>query len=285
MINYYKILGVDDFADLQQIKAAYRNKAKLYHPDIATSAEAEDIFKLINQANGILSNPASKVVYDQKLKAAQLYSRINPAIKKRKFPAKEDILNWAKKELEEEKKEYQESNNFFAYKWRIILSAAAGLLGLGIAFINWFTNELDHDFFYIILGFTLFVFSLLLFTQVVYKKLRMDYLHGNKKFKNYENVAVYGFIISLIAGPAMVVGLSAIKKEVYLRWSSNQTIARIISYDFSKVTYGFTDNHGHKIVKIQQVPSNAGISVSQEWIHIKYSTYDPRITEIETGRP
>jgi len=48
----YVILGISENATKQEIKKAYRNLAKIYHPDLAllNKEEAEEIFKRINRA-------------------------------------------------------------------------------------------------------------------------------------------------------------------------------------------------------------------------------------------
>ena len=43
--NYYKILGIDKFATERDIKKAFREKAKLYHPDKNNSPDAEQKFR------------------------------------------------------------------------------------------------------------------------------------------------------------------------------------------------------------------------------------------------
>ena len=58
--DYHKILGIETNADLQEIKKAYRKKAKMYHPDKNKHPLAEDAFILVNEAYIMLSNPASK---------------------------------------------------------------------------------------------------------------------------------------------------------------------------------------------------------------------------------
>ncbi|MCG8582747.1 MAG: DnaJ domain-containing protein [Bacteroidales bacterium] len=50
MNDYYQILNVPAGASLEQIKKAYRKKAKLYHPDINKAADAHEQFILINEA-------------------------------------------------------------------------------------------------------------------------------------------------------------------------------------------------------------------------------------------
>jgi curved DNA-binding protein len=62
--DYYAILGVPRNATPEQIKEAYRRLAKEYHPDKNPSPEAEEMFKLINEAYYVLSDPTSKAEYD-----------------------------------------------------------------------------------------------------------------------------------------------------------------------------------------------------------------------------
>jgi curved DNA-binding protein CbpA len=42
--DYYKLLGLQQGCSLDDIKKAYRKKARLYHPDINPAPEAKDIF-------------------------------------------------------------------------------------------------------------------------------------------------------------------------------------------------------------------------------------------------
>jgi hypothetical protein len=63
--DYYQILEVPLTASQEEIRAAYRRMAKLYHPDKnAGDAEAEEKFKQINEANEVLSYEILKDEYD-----------------------------------------------------------------------------------------------------------------------------------------------------------------------------------------------------------------------------
>lgn len=63
--DYYQLLEVPATASKEEIRAAYRRLAKLYHPDKnAGNAQAEEKFKLINEANEILSNDILRQEYD-----------------------------------------------------------------------------------------------------------------------------------------------------------------------------------------------------------------------------
>ena len=64
--DYYEVLGVDKGADDAAIKRAYRSLAKKYHPDLSPGdKDAEEKFKEVNEAYGVLSDADKKAKYDQ----------------------------------------------------------------------------------------------------------------------------------------------------------------------------------------------------------------------------
>ena len=65
--NYYKILGLDtNRVSIEEIKVAYRQAAKKYHPDLNVGDKlAEERIKDINEAYRTLSSPLSKRKYDR----------------------------------------------------------------------------------------------------------------------------------------------------------------------------------------------------------------------------
>ena len=65
--DYYKILGLEtNKVTPEQIKVAYREQAKKYHPDVNVgNKNAEDRFKDINEAYRVLSEVNSKRKYDR----------------------------------------------------------------------------------------------------------------------------------------------------------------------------------------------------------------------------
>lgn len=68
-MDYYQTLGVKYSASYEEIKRAYRRLAVLYHPDKNRDPAAENIFKSINEAYDVLSDPAKKRVYDLRLQS------------------------------------------------------------------------------------------------------------------------------------------------------------------------------------------------------------------------
>ena len=69
MRTHYSVLGVARDADLEQIRAAYRNLAKKYHPDLNHGdSHAAMLFNRIHDSYNVLSDPFRRGLYDAQLR-------------------------------------------------------------------------------------------------------------------------------------------------------------------------------------------------------------------------
>lgn len=88
--NYYDILGVDKTASEKEIKRAYRQLARKFHPDKnPDDKSAEEKFKEINEAYEVLGNQENRAKYDQLGRSYHRYQQMGGA------PGGFDFSQWA----------------------------------------------------------------------------------------------------------------------------------------------------------------------------------------------
>ena len=85
--NYWSLLGVSPECDATELKLAFRKEARKWHPDLnKNDVNAEERFKLINEAYAILSDPKKRKEWENKNKK-------NQDIFENRFPTYEEYLD------------------------------------------------------------------------------------------------------------------------------------------------------------------------------------------------
>ncbi|NNE12834.1 MAG: DnaJ domain-containing protein, partial [Ilumatobacter sp.] len=78
--THYEILGVPADASSDRIRAAYRDRARRYHPDRNARADGRaDAMAAVNEAYRVLSDPDRRLGYDRTLGGPSARSAPFPA--------------------------------------------------------------------------------------------------------------------------------------------------------------------------------------------------------------
>src|SRR5689334_6991923 len=63
--DYYEVLGIQRGASPEEIKRAYRQRARETHPDVNREPSAAQAFKEVNEAYEVLNDPQKRAAYDR----------------------------------------------------------------------------------------------------------------------------------------------------------------------------------------------------------------------------
>lgn len=123
-MTYYDTLGVPRYVTPDQIKSAYRDQMKFFHPDVFYGSPyvADVKSKQLNEAYAVLSVPAKRYEYDEKLYADDkahlqdvLKSRDNLRAQSAKDKSdNEKYVSFIRSELEKSTRKYQKFRGFAA---------------------------------------------------------------------------------------------------------------------------------------------------------------------------
>ncbi len=130
--NYYQILGVPEKASLEDIKKAYRNKAKFLHPDKNKGPDAHENFILLNEAYEYLQNLKTGKLYDTSKNTYTARRKAKPTTEEWKNTEREKARERARKYA---KMQYQEFIKTDFYKSIESLDTIASHLGLFMALV------------------------------------------------------------------------------------------------------------------------------------------------------
>ena len=154
MMDFYELLGINKDATHEEIKKAYRDMVKKYHPDVNKSDEASKIIISLNEAKETLLDDDKRCEYDK------LLNEINHS----KTYSNDSTSYSAKKE--EYKENYSES---YVTRWQFLMTYLNfGKDKLGIKFLKTIIVIINYLVFFIIKAFTLiFIFLLEVFENLI----------------------------------------------------------------------------------------------------------------------
>ena len=69
--DFYSVLDIDPETDKEEIRKAYLQLARLYHPDVSKAPDARERFEEINHAYSILSDDELRFSYNLYFTGAQ----------------------------------------------------------------------------------------------------------------------------------------------------------------------------------------------------------------------
>lgn len=147
-MNPYAILGVSTNATDLEIKSAYRNLVKRYHPDRRSPEASHDQIVAINYAYDILSDPEKRAQYDRGF--ATIFLEPEP----QEDPMEAYKREYKRKRWEREKHEREQK---LARK-KAIYGVMRGIhipvlfFGVGLMITDWLTDE-SIVFFHVVMSF------------------------------------------------------------------------------------------------------------------------------------
>lgn len=204
MIDYYELLGIKNDASVEEIKKAYRDMVKKYHPDINKSSDASKIIISLNEAKETLLDEDKRKEYDELLNEIK-YS-------KQYTTSKEN--NTYKEKTKEYKENYSES---YVTRWQFLMTYFKfGKDKVIFKIIKTFLVILNYLFFLFIKIFALIVlFIVEVFEEIIDYAVGIIVLLGILSIFVLEQDISMGIILILIGVIIMLI------KEIILNKSLN----------------------------------------------------------------
>jgi curved DNA-binding protein CbpA len=285
MVNYYKILDLENYASVEQVKQAYKAKIKVLHPDVNPNKDAEEITQYLNLAKDQLGTPTAKDEYDKNLRLAyinEIYRLQNLQKNRTPFPSisiRERLAQMDEYRKLQIKDKYERGLTKFPFWMRVFGLITVSLWGLQIIYSNYFLYYGSLDRVRIILGFVLFSIAIMLaaneaYTRHVAKSIERPYRY------NFETAIAWIFVFGFILGPASVAGLNTWRKSYHLTHHYDYAFARI-HYAESNVDGAVLEYHieGERYIHRVSKEIKEILVLPNSQTIIKYAKVNPLICE------
>ncbi len=270
-INYYKLLNLPDFAEVQEVKSAFRKLALQLHPDRNKDPQAAIEFKKVLEAYECLGDVSKKSIYDQRLKLGFPFDfkSIAPdfdelAEKKKRYAA----MRKERDDLQEVVNitHYENSLRQLAFGWRVLLLVLLQITGIFYVVSDWYQKGIK-----ITLGMMLFFFTSLVLWNELYKHFWHKSITSVEK--RYDRQAYSRFLGLFFGGILLMFCLILVKKHWHLH-NFGKVIYANVHPQQKMITYQFNDAEFNE--KVFQLPDDLKVT---HQVLIKISTKEPEIWE------
>ncbi len=270
MLNYYTILRIQETANTEEIKSAYRALAKQYHPDLnPNNSIAEEYFKKINEAHAVLSDPIKRNWYNLMLKGNQVRHQVDP----RKYGTRRST-NPSHSYPNNANEAEEESNTPFWLKQLVYILAI--LWSLLVIYNNWFVTYEGYEVAKVVLSFMFLLVVSYFYINILYNRWRL----GNPSF-NPESRSLRWFLIVLFLTIPAFFLLGMARKSIQLQLYPKYTEGRIIAYERRSntiwVSVLYFDEYNNAFMKELNFVCEMPFKNNDYKIQIKYSRLEPRI--------
>jgi len=291
LINYYKILGLENYASVAVVKVAYKKLIKQYHPDVSSDPDAEEMTRYLNLAKDFLGSQESKDNYDRQLKLAylieinRLRNQSNQSKPKKNTYWKSLSVDERKSRIDEARKikikeKYERGLSVFPLLYRLFGIIVFLVWGLQVMFSNYFLSYTANAYIWAVLGYFIFGGTLAVSASEAYTYLTTKSLHKPIGF-NFEKWIAVSFVSLFLFGIVSVSILNSVRKSYLINNDFDYTTA-IIDFERSSldrliISYEVNQN---EYIKRVDVSFNEVVKLSKDRIVLKFARVNPLICEV-----
>lgn len=282
--SLYRVLGLTDFVSIQEVKRAYRELAKQYHPDRNPGNKAaEEKFKIITNAYNVLGDIALKADYDTRLRGVFHFEPIETKeeqLAKRRKKREEALLR--KKEYEERKikKNWHEIQNGTPPKIRNTYSYSLIATGVVLIFHYWYHNtSTTYSPWYLLGAIVLIIWGNIRIQSYYYIKYlylqiqkKINFSPANRVFRNF----ILGFVLSFALG---VFGAKSLMK-FHLKYYFGITKGTVYYSGYGRYKYSFVYWVDRKQYVRDFNSTEFFAFHSGDTVSIRYALLNPALSEI-----
>jgi hypothetical protein len=284
--DYYKLLGLKTGSDFREVRKAFLQAARRYHPDYnPNDTAAEQMMKVLNQGYELLSNPGKKEVYDALL-YAHYRKRETPKTQVSERESREERRQRAREILREREAEFvaDYKRKFRSLRLQLFLLPLLVLGAPVYACLNWFADEASYDHLLTFLSLACFLASVLRMAALLWRYLNVQHILKNQKF---HDAWIYGVVLAIIGlTPWLVYEGAQWRYRYHLEQFAATTSLQLESYQNGLLRYSFTVGN-RRIEKLKNGffwNASGPIDINSVF-KVRYSTRDPRIAEIILASP